>query len=85
MRALKRRKNNLREWNDEGERVAGTGYIMVEMVQHLISKVNMLKEVVNTGIEKQNKLQEKLDELRRGEILWMEDQFSVLSKDVTKM
>ncbi|KAK8636552.1 hypothetical protein V6N13_124297 [Hibiscus sabdariffa] len=39
-------------------------YLKVKMIQHLIPEVNVLKEVANNGIKKQNKLEENLDTMR---------------------
>ncbi|KAK8669676.1 hypothetical protein V6N13_107100 [Hibiscus sabdariffa] len=52
------------ECNDGGTKVSGMRQMMLEMLQQVISEVNGLKEVVNIGIEKQIKLEEKLDNMR---------------------
>ncbi|KAK8613012.1 hypothetical protein V6N13_104335 [Hibiscus sabdariffa] len=51
------------------------------MMQRLIFEGNVLKEVTNNGIEKQNKLEEMLDTMKGVDGTILEDLFNVISKD----
>ncbi|KAK8610040.1 hypothetical protein V6N13_026584 [Hibiscus sabdariffa] len=60
-------------------------YLKVEMMQCLISEMNVLKEVANTRIEKQNKHEEELDTMMEVDDKISGDQFNFLSKGVAKI
>ncbi|KAK8569262.1 hypothetical protein V6N12_007792 [Hibiscus sabdariffa] len=73
------------ECNDGGTKVSGMRQMMLEMLQQVISEVNGLKEVVNIGIEKQIKLEEKLDNMRGVDDKIFAKKFGILCKDVVEV